>query len=71
MLKGFCICYYIICITAVLREEQTFVTNPKEIQQINFTEGLDRAGVTVMFFICESVRKLFRILRKELQRYCI
>ena len=33
------------------------VTDPKAIQQINFTESLDRAGKTTMFFFIEEAKE--------------
>ena len=31
--------------------------DPREIQQINFTANLDRAGNTTMFFIIEEIKE--------------
>ena len=33
------------------------ITNPRAIQQINFTANLDRPGNTNMFFIIEEAKK--------------
>ena len=44
-------------ITVDLSKQQVLDANPKAIQQINFTENLDRAGNTRFYFILEE--KLF------------
>ena len=40
-----------------LSKQQEFDANAKAIQQINFTENLDQAGNTTMFFITEEVKE--------------
>ena len=40
-----------------LSKQQALDVDPKAIQQINFTENLDRAGNTIMFFIIEEVKE--------------
>ena len=40
-----------------LSKQQTFDTDPRAIQQINFTANLDRAGNTTMFFITEEAKE--------------
>ena len=37
-----------------LRKQQALEADPKVIQQINFTENLQRAGNAKMFFITEE-----------------
>ena len=40
-----------------LSKQQALYSNPKAIQQINFTGHLDQADQTVMYFIIEGVKK--------------
>ena len=40
-----------------LSKQQALNTNPRAIQQINFTANLDRAGNTTMFFIIEEAKE--------------
>ena len=40
-----------------LIKQQAFDADPKAIQQTNFTENLDQAGNTTMFFIIEEVKE--------------
>ena len=40
-----------------LIEHQKLGTEPKAIQQINFTANLDREGNTAMFFIIEGAKE--------------
>ena len=40
-----------------LSKQQVLDANPRLIQQINFTENLDRAGNTTMFFIFEEAKE--------------
>ena len=40
-----------------LRKEQAFDADPRAIQQIIFTENLDRAGNTTVFFIIEEAKE--------------
>ena len=42
-----------------LSKQQTLDDDPRSIQQINFTENLDRAGNTRIYFILEEAKKLF------------
>ena len=42
-----------------LTKQQALDADPKAIQQINFTENLDRGGNTTMFFIIEEAKKPF------------
>ena len=47
--------YKIIAID--LSKQQALDANPIAIQQINFTENLDRAGNTAMFFLIEEAKE--------------
>ena len=38
--------------------------DPKSVQQINFTENLDRAEVSTMFFINEEAKESFRFFKR-------
>ena len=38
-------------------KQQALDADPREIQQINFTANLDRAGNTIMFFIIEKAKE--------------
>ena len=40
-----------------LSKQQALDADPRAIQQINFTENLDRAGNTTMFLILEETKK--------------
>ena len=40
-----------------LSKQEELVTNPKAIQQINFTENLDWNGNTTMFFFTEKTKE--------------
>ena len=40
-----------------LRKQQALDDDPREIQQINFTANLDRAGNTRLYFILEEVKE--------------
>ena len=40
-----------------LSKQQALDTDPKAIQQINFTANLDQAGNTTMFFIIGEVKE--------------
>ena len=40
-----------------LSRQNKLDADPREIQQINFTANLDRAGNTTMFFIIEEAKK--------------
>ena len=40
-----------------LSKQQALDTDPKAIQQINFTANLDRAGNTAMLFIIEEAKE--------------
>ena len=40
-----------------LSKQQVLDADPRLIQQINFTENLDRAGNTTMFFIFEEAKQ--------------
>ena len=44
-------------ISVDLRKQQTFDADPRAIQQINFTENLDRAGNTRVYFILEEAKE--------------
>ena len=39
-----------------LRKQQALDADPRAIQQINFTENLDRAGNTGIYFILEEAK---------------
>ena len=43
-------------ISADLSKQQALDTDPKAIQQFNFTANLDRAGNTKIFFILEEAK---------------
>ena len=49
-----------------LSKQQALNTDPRAIQQINFTAHLDRDRNTTMFFIIEEANKLFWTFHKEL-----
>ena len=40
-----------------LSKQQVLDADPKVKQQLNFTENLDRAGKTTIFFIIEEVKQ--------------
>ena len=40
-----------------LRKQQALDADPRAIRQINFTENLERAGNTTMFFIIEEAKE--------------
>ena len=40
-----------------LSKQQALYADPKAIQQINFTENLDRAGNTRIYFIHEETKE--------------
>ena len=61
--------YYYKMIATDLSKPQALDANPKAIQQINFTENLDRGGQTAMFFIIEAKIIEAKIFRKELWEY--
>ena len=42
----------------------------KQIQQINFTENLDRVGQTAMYFITEEAKYTVLYFNEELSEYC-
>ena len=42
-----------------LSKQQVLDTDPRAIQQINFTANLDRAGNTSVYFLLEEAKKLF------------
>ena len=44
-------------IAIVLSKQQTLDVDPRAIQQINFTENLDRAWDIIMFFIIEEAKE--------------
>ena len=44
-------------IAKVLSKQQTLDADPRAIQQINFTENLDRAWDIIMFFIIEEAKE--------------
>ena len=41
-----------------LSKQQALDADPKAIQQINFTENLDRAGNTRIYFILEEAKEI-------------
>ena len=45
-------------IAIYLGKQPAIDSNPKAIQQIDFTENLDRAGNTTMFFINEEANEI-------------
>ena len=48
---------YYKMIVVDLSKQQTLDADPKAIQQINFTENLDRAGNTRIYFILEETKE--------------
>ena len=44
-------------ITIDLTEQQSLNSDPRAIQQINFTVNVDRVGNTTMFFIIEKAKE--------------
>ena len=44
-------------ITIILSEQQALDTDPRAIQQINFTENLERVGNTIIYFILEKAKE--------------
>ena len=48
-----------------LSKQQKLDTDPKAIQQIDFTGNLDRGGITQMFFIIEEVKETVLDFQKE------
>ena len=56
-----------------LSKQQTLDADLRAIQQINFTENLDKAGNATMFFIIEGAKKtcfgLFRRSCKSIVKY--
>ena len=53
-------------LAADLSKQQKQDADPKTVQQINFTENLNQAGNTQMFFIIEAKE----IFQKEQLKYC-
>ena len=49
---------YYKMIAVDLSKQQTLDADPKAIQQINFTENLDRAGNTRIYFILEEAKEI-------------
>ena len=57
-------------ITIDLSKQQVLDADPKAIQQINFTENLDRAGNTIMFFIIEKAKEtVFWLLARSCKSF--
>ena len=48
-----------------LSKQQAFDTDPKAIQQINFTGNLSGNNNRSMFFIIKEIKKLFQTFHKE------
>ena len=44
-------------IVIYLSKQQAFDADPKEIQKINFTTNIDRAGQTATYFIIEKTKE--------------
>ena len=54
-------------IAKYLSKQQTLDTDPKAIQQINFTANLDLEGNITMFFIIQEAKKnYFRFFTRNL-----
>ena len=49
-----------------LSKQQALDADSKAIQQINFTETLDRGAGSLMFFVVEEAKKTFQIFWMEL-----
>ena len=47
-------------------KQQALDAGPREIQQINFTANLDRAGNITMFFIIKKAKETVLDFHKEL-----
>ena len=59
--------YYYKMIAKYLSKQQTLDTDPKAIQQINFTANLDLEGNITMFFIIQEAKKnYFRFFTRNL-----
>ena len=52
-----------------LSKQQALDTDPKAIQQNNFTANLDRAGNIRLYFILEEAKETFLNVHKELQKF--
>ena len=52
-----------------LSKQQALDSDPKAIQQINFTANLDRAGNTTMFFLLEEAKETVLHLSQETVKY--
>ena len=52
-----------------LTKQQKLDVDPKAVQQINFTENLDRAQGSTMFFIIEEAKETVLIFQKEQLKY--
>ena len=51
-----------------LSRQNELDADPREIQQINFTENLDRAGNTKIFFIIEEAKEtVFEFLQRTIK----
>ena len=53
-------------IAIVLSKQQALDTDPRAIQQINFTGNFDHDGNSTMFFVIEKAKQLFWTFYKEL-----
>ena len=53
-----------------LSKQQALDTDPKVIQQINFTANLDRIGNTRIHFILEEAKETVLTFHKELKIFC-
>ena len=52
-----------------LSKQQKLNTDPKAIQQLNFTGNLSRTEDPIMFFILEEAKKQFYVFQKEQLKY--
>ena len=55
-------------ITIDLSKQQVLDADPREIQQINFTANLDRAGNTTMFFFIEEAKETVLNFSQETEK---
>ena len=54
--------------TIDLSKQQVLDADPREIQQINFTANLDRAGNTTMFFFIEEAKETVLNFSQETEK---
>ena len=57
-------------ITIDLSRQQALDADPRQIQQINFTANLDRAGTTTMLFIMEEAKEIVLDFSQGTVKFC-